>query len=424
MSTALPPSDGDRPAEGESEATPAAPKAARPASRAAGSRTPAPKTPAAKAPASKSLAAKSTAGKSPAAKSPAGTSPAAKPTTGEPTEAKSTAEPPAAPKSTAGRSAAAKATAATGAAKKPAAPRTRRTTAKAAPIAPEGEAPDIMDATLGARTPLAGSDAATGGAVAGDTSSSPAEPLAESDATTKRLLTAEELYASPASSSSPERGTSEAETGRPESVPTTPEAETVPLETTTATDAGQEPAASSAGSVPAASAVPASGPGTASASPATTGTAGADAVAASTAHPADAAAPSGPGTHPGDAPAPHQPASGRTVSDLADRLDDSRFFSSLFDFTFTNYVTRKLAGPVYVVGLVLIGLGIVVGFANALTSAVATHAPIGAFVFLFGVLITLVGAMLAILLLRVGIEVFCAIIEIAQNTRRRRPPGE
>ena len=121
---------------------------------------------------------------------------------------------------------------------------------------------------------------------------------------------------------------------------------------------------------------------------------------------------------------PHQVPYGRTVTDLADRLDDSRFFSSLFDFTFTNYVTRKLAGPVYVVGLVLIALGVIVGFANALTSAIATHAPIGAFVFLFGVLITLVGAMLAVLLLRVGIEVFCAIIEIAQNTRRRRPPGE
>ncbi|MBW8870860.1 MAG: DUF4282 domain-containing protein [Leifsonia sp.] len=112
------------------------------------------------------------------------------------------------------------------------------------------------------------------------------------------------------------------------------------------------------------------------------------------------------------------------MTDLADRLDDSRFFSSLFDFTFTNYVTRKLAGPVYVVGLVLIGLGMVVGFTNSLTSAIATHAPIGAFVILFGVLITLVGAMLSVLLLRVGIEVFCAIIEIAQNTRRRRPPGK
>ena len=111
------------------------------------------------------------------------------------------------------------------------------------------------------------------------------------------------------------------------------------------------------------------------------------------------------------------------MNDLADRIDDSRFFSSLFDFSFRSYVTRKLAGPVYVVGLVLIGLGIVVGFSNSLSAAIATHSPVGAFVFLFGVLLTLVGAMLGVLLLRVGIEVFVAIIEIAQNTRRgkRRP---
>ena len=113
----------------------------------------------------------------------------------------------------------------------------------------------------------------------------------------------------------------------------------------------------------------------------------------------------------------------RSVNDIADRLDDSRFFSSLFDFTFTSYVTRKLAGPVYVVGLVLIGLGIVVGFANSLGIAIATNSPVGAFVFLLGVLVTLVAAVLSVLLLRVTIEVFCAIIEIAQNTRgRRRPP--
>jgi uncharacterized membrane protein YedE/YeeE len=116
---------------------------------------------------------------------------------------------------------------------------------------------------------------------------------------------------------------------------------------------------------------------------------------------------------------------GRTVNGLADRLDDSRFFSSLFDFTFTSYVTRKLAGPVYVVGLVLIGLGIVVGFANSLGIAIATRSPGGgAFVFLLGVLVTLVAAILSVLLLRVTIEVFCAIIEIAQNTRRRRPPRD
>ncbi|AGW41467.1 hypothetical protein O159_14010 [Leifsonia xyli subsp. cynodontis DSM 46306] len=120
-----------------------------------------------------------------------------------------------------------------------------------------------------------------------------------------------------------------------------------------------------------------------------------------------------------------QPGYGRTVNDFAERLEDSRFFSSLFDFTFTSYVTRKLAGPVYVVGLVLIGLGIVVGFSNSLGIAIGTPSPVGAFVFLLGVLVTLVAAVLSVLLLRVTIEVFCAIIEIAQNTRpHHRPPRE
>jgi hypothetical protein len=115
----------------------------------------------------------------------------------------------------------------------------------------------------------------------------------------------------------------------------------------------------------------------------------------------------------------------RTVVDFADRLDDSRFFSALFDFTFTSYVTRRLAGPVYVVGLVLIALGILVGFSQSLAIAVSTQSPAGAFAFLLGVLVTLVAAVMAVLLLRVGIEVFVAIIEIAQNTRgRRRPPRD
>lgn len=108
---------------------------------------------------------------------------------------------------------------------------------------------------------------------------------------------------------------------------------------------------------------------------------------------------------------------GYSVDEIAQRLDDSGFFSALFDVTFTKYVTRRLAGPVYIVGLVLIGLGILLGFGNSLTAAFSTHSPAGALVFLLGVLITVVGALMSILLLRVAIEVFCAIIEIAQNTR-------
>jgi hypothetical protein len=291
-----------------------------------------------------------------------------------------------------------------------------------------------MDATLGAREPLApsGGPSRSRSASARDTSTSPAEPLiaeplleestgtAETSddtgaAATKRLPTAEELYAAPASTDAGAAAVAAAaastDTTPPVGAAPVGAAVAAPADTPTerlaadTTDTDQEAAVDSTTARETrdqptdATETPATAAPAASASDATRGTPAATAAGAQSAH-------------------------GRTVGDLADRLDDSRFFSSLFDFTFTNYVTRKLAGPVYVVGLVLIALGIIVGFANSLTSAIATHAPIGAFVFLFGVLITLVGAMLSVLLLRVGIEVFCAIIEIAQNTRRRRPPGE
>ena len=419
MSNALPPSDDDRPTGGESaEATPAAPEKPRRTPRAStgtgAGRTTTSRSTTRKqaAPASEGAVADGiAAAEGDSATTPAETSAAANPAARKATTAKS---------GSAGT-----------AAKKPTTPRTRRTTVKPAPIAPEGEAPDIMDATLGTREPLAGS--AKAAAVPADTSTSPAEPLAETElAATKRLPTAEEVYAG-----TPAAGDTEADAAGDATAAAAESSATIaPAEPTAATESTERLESAEPVEPVAATGPDVSGFDTASDASSTTAAAAVPATAATTtarterlepaedtsthsttdgAHPGTAS-----GTHPGAHPGAH----GRTVNDLADRLDDSRFFSSLFDFTFTNYVTRKLAGPVYVVGLVLIGLGIVVGFANSLTSAIATHAPIGAFVFLFGVLITLVGAMLAVLLLRVGIEVFCAIIEIAQNTRRRRPPNE
>lgn len=124
-------------------------------------------------------------------------------------------------------------------------------------------------------------------------------------------------------------------------------------------------------------------------------------------------------------PAAHQAAPpARTISEVfAERLENDGFFSALFDFTFTRYVTRKLAGPVYVVGLVLIGLSTILSLGYWLGQAIATQSFLGAFVFLFGLIITIVGSALAILLLRVAIEVFVAIVAIAENTRPRRKQG-
>lgn len=261
-------------------------------------------------------------------------------------------------------------------------PSARKRSTATPPISPNGEAPEILDAMLGKPPAPA----------VPDSSASPAEPVASAEnppepaeTETAVLPSAADFYREP--------------TGETEVL--------APAETTTA-----EPHVDEDAPVPAQAAPPAA-----------TGAAAATATVAAPGAPADASAPSEDSAAPGpdaDAAGRH----GRSMNELADRLDDSRFFSSLFDFTFTSYVTRKLAGPVYVVGLVLIGLGIVVGFANSLGIAIAADSPGGAFIFLLGVLVTLVGAILAVLLLRVTIEVFCAIIEIAQNTRRRRPPRE
>jgi hypothetical protein len=137
------------------------------------------------------------------------------------------------------------------------------------------------------------------------------------------------------------------------------------------------------------------------------------------------AAPASDEPFPTEPPVAHQASPApRTIGDVfADRLDNDGFFSALFDFTFTRYVTRKLAGPVYVVGLVLIGLSTILALIYWLGQAIATQSFLGAFVFLFGLIITVVGSALAILLLRVAIEVFVAVVAIAENTRPRRRQG-
>ena len=339
MTSAQPPSNGDRPATGQ-EAAPQ--EAAVPTPAPAPKRTTTRRSPAASKPAANQPAATTPPASKPAARKPA----AKKPEDAE-NPVKRT-------------------------------PSARKRSTTASQMSPNGEAPEILDAMLGKPPAVP----------APDTSASPAEPVVTeavtpepSETETAVLPSAEDFYREP---------TTETEVLTPvEAAVIEQQPDESPLPSN---EAPSEPATEEAQVSQADAAAP-------------------HAAAQQT----GAAAPEG---------APESGRPGRSMNDLAERLDDSRFFSSLFDFTFTSYVTRKLAGPVYVVGLVLIGLGIVVGFANSLGIAIAAHSPGGAFVFLLGVLVTLVGAILAVLLLRVTIEVFCAIIEIAQNTRRRRPPRD
>ena len=289
----------------------------------------------------------------------------------------------------------------------------KRTPAKTTAMSPNGEAPEILDAMLG--------KAAADETVVGESADGAAKP-----ATPRRRTAASraKTAATPDTSSSPVEPPVAAEAERTEPLETEAATAVLPsaddyyrAATAETVTAETEILSSAEAPAPEVAAPEAAAPEVVPAPPAVAEVP----VGAVAEEPATEAAAETP-TEPADGP--QDARRGRSVNELADRLDDSRFFSSLFDFTFTSYVTRKLAGPVYVVGLVLIGLGIVVGFANSLGIAIATRSPGGAFVFLLGVLVTLVAAILSVLLLRVTIEVFCAIIEIAQNTRRRRPPRD
>jgi hypothetical protein len=252
----------------------------------------------------------------------------------------------------------------------------------------QGDAPEIMDATLAGHNAF----------LAGEPEPTAAAPKTSARAATRKL---------PSSATPTERASTEAASTGAASTGATPSAA---LGDATASD-GAEPGAP-------ADATPTAVLPDATLSAADLSAAEAQGVSSGTVPPPPPVA--GTGYTSADGTVPPGAGHPRTVTDFADRLDDTRFFSTLFDFSFTSYVTRKLAGPVYVVGLVLIGLSTLLSLIYSLTIAVQTHSFFGAFVFLFGMIITLVGAVLAVLLLRVGIEVFVAIIEIAQNTRGRK----
>lgn len=130
--------------------------------------------------------------------------------------------------------------------------------------------------------------------------------------------------------------------------------------------------------------------------------------------------------HDGNGPdrgAEHEQGSVDAASALADRLDNAAFFATLFDITFRSFITRRLAGPIYVVGLVLIGLMVLWGIVSSFATAIATGTFWGVLVFLLGLLLTLVAAILGVLVLRVAIEAFVALVTIAENTRPK-PRGK
>ena len=85
------------------------------------------------------------------------------------------------------------------------------------------------------------------------------------------------------------------------------------------------------------------------------------------------------------------------------------FFGSLFDISFTTFVTTRIIKVVYVVTLAMIGLGAIV----LIVAAFATSVGAGLFVL---VIVAPLGALLYVIYARVLLEIVMAVFRIMENT--------
>lgn len=89
---------------------------------------------------------------------------------------------------------------------------------------------------------------------------------------------------------------------------------------------------------------------------------------------------------------------------------EKSFFQALFDLKFTEWVTLRVAGVLYLLTVILVSLFAAIG----LISFIATG-PLFPFVFL-AIVFTGIVWFLVVLLVRLGIEASIATIAVAQNT--------
>ena len=94
--------------------------------------------------------------------------------------------------------------------------------------------------------------------------------------------------------------------------------------------------------------------------------------------------------------------------------EEKTFLQALFDFSFTQWVTLRIAGVLYLIAIILLTLFSVIGIITVIASGTE-----GALVVVF-IAATAIVWFLAVLLIRLGIEASIATIAVAQNTASLR----
>lgn len=89
------------------------------------------------------------------------------------------------------------------------------------------------------------------------------------------------------------------------------------------------------------------------------------------------------------------------------------FLTALFDLSFSRFVTSKLIPLLYVLSLILIGLGLVVGVFSGFVKLLDGDF----FTAIMAVAITPLMALIAVVVTRVYLELIVVLFKIAENTR-------
>ena len=89
------------------------------------------------------------------------------------------------------------------------------------------------------------------------------------------------------------------------------------------------------------------------------------------------------------------------------------FFAALFDWSFSRFVTSQLVSVLYILFLIVIGLGLLVSLVSGLFQLFRGDIG-GAF---FTIIFSPLAAIIAVVIARVYLELVIVIFKIAENTR-------
>ncbi|MEG3616644.1 MULTISPECIES: DUF4282 domain-containing protein [Isoptericola] len=93
------------------------------------------------------------------------------------------------------------------------------------------------------------------------------------------------------------------------------------------------------------------------------------------------------------------------------RDDTKGLIGSLFDFSFSNYVTPKIVKIVYVILTILVAIGWLFSFIAGIATLFSDQWYVGLFTILFG----WIGALVYLAVWRIGLEVFQAVVNISEK---------